>query len=227
MCGRYTLKENLKELEGYFAATAVEFEYHPNYNVAPTHKMPVVLQDTESDRRRIEPFRWGLLPFWAKEKKMGYSLINARSETIDSKKSYKHYVKNQRCLIPASGFYEWKGEKANKTPFYVHPTQEQIFAFAGIYSRWRMPDSSRVISSYTIITTQANKPMEELHHRMPAMLFNEEWQQWLDPANEDVSGLKNLLRPYPDDGLEFYQVSKAVNKVQNNMAELLNQATLF
>src|SRR5699024_11782261 len=85
---------------------------------------------SESDRRRIEPFRWGLLPFWAKEKKMGYSLINARSETIDSKKSYKHYVKNQRCLIPASRFYEWKGEKANKTPFYVHPTQEPIFAFA-------------------------------------------------------------------------------------------------
>ncbi len=227
MCGRYTLKEELIELEGYFDAAAVEFDYRPNYNVAPTHEMPVVFQEPENNSHQIKPFRWGLLPFWAKDKKMGYKMINARGETIDTKKSYKSCFKKQRCLVPASGFYEWKGKKGNKTPFYIHPTKEPLFAFAGIYSLWEDPVEKQIIPNFSIITTEANKPMQELHHRMPAMLLKGEWQPWLDPANDDTNGLKVLIRPYPDDGIEFYQVSKAVNNVRNNEAGLLEVSSLF
>lgn len=227
MCGRYTLKEDLKELEGYFEGSAADFEYRPNYNVAPTHEMPIVFQDTESNNRQVQSFRWGLLPFWATEKKVSYSMINARGESVDTKKSFKTYFKSQRCLIPASGFYEWKGKKGNKTPFYIQPTEEPLFAFAGIYSLWKEPSSDKIIPNFSIITTEANKPMKELHHRMPAMLFKEEWQQWLAPQNEDTNELKELIRPYLDDGIEFYQVSKQVNNVKNNSSELLNPSMLF
>lgn len=222
MCGRYTLIEGDEELEAWFDAVMEQGEEHgPNYNVAPTHNMPVVGQNKEG-KRTIQKFRWGLLPFWAKEKKVGYSMINARAESVDSKKSFKRSFERYRCLIPASGFYEWKGEKGNKTPYYIHPTHEPMFAFAGLYNVWESPEGEK-IPTYSIITTDANEKMKDLHDRMPVMLLKEEWDEWLDPENHNTKALKDLLNPFPDDAIGYYQVSKDVNNVRNNSKELLEQ----
>lgn len=222
MCGRYTLLENKRHLEEYFDAVMEDFEeFGPNYNVAPTHNMPVVGAN-EKGKRTIRPFRWGLLPFWAKEKKVSYSMINARSESIDSKKSYKRPFERYRCLVPASGFYEWKGEKGNKTPYYIYPTHGDIFAFAGIYNVWESPEGEKV-PTYAIITTDANKKMAALHERMPVMLLQEEWNEWLDPTNHNTQALKDLLNPFPDDAIDYHEVDQKVGKVSNNSPELLKQ----
>jgi putative SOS response-associated peptidase YedK len=208
------------ELEEYFDAVMEDFEsFGPNYNVAPTHRMPVVGENKDG-QRTIRPFRWGLLPFWAKEKKVSYSMINARGESVDSKKSYKGLFRRKRCLVPASGFYEWTGKKGNKTPYYIYPTHEELSAFAGIYNVWESPEGETV-PSYSIITTQANTKMAELHDRMPVMLLKEEWAEWLDPGNQNTQALKDLLHPFPDDAIGFHQVDKAVGKVQNNSKELI------
>lgn len=220
MCGRYTLKEDTEMMEAWFDAVMEDFEkFGPNYNVAPTHTMPVV-GENKSRKRTIRPFRWGLLPFWAKDEKVSYSMINARAESLDSKKSFKKPFERHRCLVPASGFYEWKGEKGNKTPFYIFPTHEPMFAFAGIYNVWESPEGEKV-PSYSIITTKANKKMSELHDRMPVMLLKEEWDEWLDPGNQDTKALKELLNPFPDDAIDFHQVKKEVGKVSNNSVDLL------
>ncbi len=222
MCGRYTLIESDEDLEAWFEAVIKEIEeVGPNYNVAPTHNMPVVGQNREG-QRTIQQFRWGLLPFWAKEKKVGYSMINARAESVDTKKSFKRSFERYRCLIPASGFYEWKGQKGNKTPYYIHPTHEPMFAFAGIYNVWESPEGEK-IPTYSIITTDANEKMSDLHDRMPVMLLKEEWDEWLNPENHNTKALKQLLTPFPDDAIDFYQVDKAVNNVRNNSEELLEK----
>lgn len=220
MCGRYTLKEKEENLAKWFEAVFKEVEnLEPNYNIAPSQRMPVVRQSEGGDRV-IERYSWGLLPFWAKEKNAGYSLINARAETLDSKRSFKPYFQNQRCLIPASGFYEWKGPKGNKTPYYIYPTHEPVFAFAGLYSLWSSPDGETV-PTYTIVTTGANSKMTDLHNRMPAMLLKEEWDSWLDPSNQHTDALKDMLDPYPDDALDYHPVSKEVNNVRNNNPRLI------
>jgi len=220
MCGRYTLMKEKAELEGYFDAVMEDFEsFGPNYNVAPSHRMPVVGANKDG-RRTIKPFRWGLLPFWAKEEKVSYSMINARGESVDNKKSYKRSFERKRCLVPANGFYEWKGPKGDKTPYYIYPTHDELFAFAGIYNVWQSPDGKKV-PTYSIITTEANTKMSKLHDRMPVMLVQEEFGEWLDPTNHNTTALKDLLKPFPDDGIGFHQVGKAVGKVQNNSKELL------
>lgn len=222
MCGRYTLIEDSENLDRWFEAVFEEVEnLEPNYNVAPTHMMPVIRQ-TEQKRRVIERYSWGLLPYWAKERKIGYNMINARAETLDSKRSFKTYFKNQRCLVPASGFYEWKGSKGNRIPFYIYPTHEPVFAFAGLYSLWTSP-AGETVPSYTIVTTAANEKMAALHNRMPAALLKEEWDSWLDPGNHDTDALQNLLNPFPDDALDYYPVSREVNNVRNNNPELLER----
>ncbi|SHG59525.1 Putative SOS response-associated peptidase YedK [Fodinibius roseus] len=220
MCGRYTLMEDAADMEAWFDAVMEGFEnFTPNYNVAPSHRMPVV-GENKSRGRTIQPFRWGLLPFWAKEKKVGYSMINARAESVDSKKSFSKSFERYRCLVPASGFYEWKGEKGNKTPFYIYPTHEKIFAFAGIYNVWESPEGEKV-PSYSIITTEANEKMSKLHDRMPVMLLKEEWEEWLDPDNHNTKSLKELLNPFPDDAIDFHQVDRKVGKVSNNSPDLI------
>ena len=221
MCGRYTLEEELDDLQEWFEARIREIEeYRKSYNVAPSQTMPVVGQNHEGDRS-IMPFRWGLLPFWADEKKVGYSMINARAETLDTKRSFKPYFEKRRCLVPASAFYEWTGEKGNKQPYYIHPTHEPVFAFAGLYNVWTSPGGDEKIPTYTIITTDANEKMSRLHDRMPAMLLKEEWDFWLDPENHDTKALKEMLDPFPDDAIDFYPVSKKVNNVRNNSEELV------
>lgn len=223
MCGRYTLHEDLGKLQKWYGAKPKDLENIDfNYNVAPTANMPVIGENRDGERS-IRRFRWGFIPFWADEKNSDYSMINARAESLDSKRSYKGSFERYRCLIPASGFYEWKGEKGNKTPYYIHPTHEPVFSFAGIYNVWESPDGEK-IPSYAIITTNANDKISELHKRMPAMLLKEEWEEWLNPENHDTKGLKELLDPFPNDAIDYYKVGEAVNNVRNNSEDLITPA---
>ncbi|WP_340104719.1 SOS response-associated peptidase [Rhodohalobacter sp. 8-1] len=224
MCGRYVLKATLEELQKtYGAVLDGTFPVEPNYNVAPSHHMPVVLKPYESEEanRIIRPHRWGLVPFWADSVKTGYSMINARGESLSKKKSFQKPFKSQRCIVPANGFYEWKTTSSEKVPHFVQRKQSNLMHFAGLWEEWQDPDSGETINSYTIITTDANKPMQELHDRMPALLLQEEFNTWLDPSFNDTEALQDLIRPWPDDDIKFYRVNKEVGNVSNNRPELI------
>lgn len=226
MCGRYTLDKARKDLAAYYGAESKEEEeIESSFNVAPTSAMPVIGNFTRSGRT-MQKFRWGLLPTWAEEKITKYSMINARAETVDSKKSYKQHFRQHRCLVPASGFYEWRRESdGTKTPFYIYPEHEELFSFAGLYNVWKSPDGKETIPTYLIITCEANSKMQQVHNRMPVMLLKEEWSEWLDPILDDVAMLKGILNPFPEDALGLYRVSREVNNARNNSLDLIRRAS--
>ena len=226
MCGRYVLKATLEELKNtYGAVPDGTFPVEPNYNVAPSHHMPVILEDEQKDDntpdRIIRPHRWGLVPFWADSIKTGYSMINARGESLSKKKSFQKPFKSQRCIVPASGFYEWKTTDSGKFPHFIQRKESDLMHFAGLWEEWEDPENGETVNSYTIITTDANKPMQELHDRMPAMLMPEEFETWLDPSFHDTHALEDLIHPWPDDDIRFYRVNKEVGNVSNNRPELI------
>lgn len=219
MCGRYVLSAAVEELvKKYGAVPDGLFRAEPNYNVAPTTHMPIVTE--MGDERTVSMSRWGLVPFWAKSPDTGYSMINARSETLDEKRSFSQPFSSRRCIVPANGFYEWKKGSTGKIPHYITTPDRRLMNFAGLYELWK-GDGGDLIHSFTIITTSANKPMEELHDRMPAMLLPEEFDFWLDPGNNDLSALKDLLRPWPDDAITLYRVGTDVNNVRNSGPRLI------
>jgi putative SOS response-associated peptidase YedK len=171
---------------------------------------------------------WGLIPIWAKgNKRFAFSTINARAETLLEKPMWKKLVDTKRCLVPATGFYEWKKIGTDKQPFYIKLKDESVFAMAGLYEEWTEQESGEIVMSFSIVTTAPNKSMREIHDRMPVILDKTEEKEWL---NEELSGsdVMPLLNSYPDKGMELYPVDKAVGKVANNTIELtypLNEAT--
>jgi len=220
MCGRYVLKATLEELQKtYGAVPDGTFPVEPNYNVAPSHHMPVILE--QDDERIIRSHRWGLVPFWADSLNTGYSMINARGESLAKKKSFQKPFKSQRCIVPASGFYEWKKTSSGKFPHYIQRKKSDLMHFAGLWEHWEDPENGETVNSYTIITTDANAPIEELHDRMPAMLMPEEFDTWLDPSFHDTNALQDLIHPWPDDDIQFYRVNQEVGNVRNNQPELI------
>lgn len=222
MCGRYVLKATLEELQqNYGAVPEGTFSAKPNYNVAPSHHMPVILETKEAKERIIQAHRWGLVPFWADSLKTGYSMINARGESLSKKKSFQKPFRSQRCIVPASGFYEWKTTDSGKYPHFIQRKESELMHFAGLWEEWEDPENGEAVNSYTIITTGANKPMEELHDRMPAMLLPAEFDTWLDPSNHDTHALQELIHPWPDDDIKFYRVDQEVGNVRNNRPELI------
>ena len=219
MCGRYVLSAAVEELvKKYGAIPKGLFRAEPSYNVAPSTHMPIVTE--RGDDRTVSLSRWGLVPFWAKSRDTGYSMINARSETLDEKRSFSQPFATRRCIVPADGFYEWKKSSAGKIPYYITTPDRSLMNFAGLYELWK-DDDGKLVNSFTIITTSANKTMEDLHDRMPAMLLPEEFDFWLDPNNSDLSALKDLLRPWPDDAMTIYRVGVEVNNARNNGARLI------
>ncbi len=219
MCGRYVLKATLQELERkYGAVPEGTYSFDANYNVAPSLPMPVVLE--REGRRLIAPHRWGLIPFWADSVNTGYSMINARAESLAQKKSFSKPFRSQRCVVPASGFYEWQKTGSGKIPHYITLKSSPLMTFAGLYEEWTSPEGE-VIPSFTIITTEANKTVQELHDRMPAMLLDEELDAWLNPGNSDLSALHDLLRPWPDNDIRFYRVGQEVNNARNSGEHLI------
>ncbi len=229
MCGRYVLKSAIQELARIFDARPQPgYSFDPDYNITPGRDLPVVLQAKEESQRLIRPHRWGLIPHWAKEEKMGYSMINARSETLAEKPSFRQAYRMRRCVVPADGFYEWKKTPDGKQPYYISHPDGRPMALAGLYERWTSPEE-RKIDSFTIITTPANKTLEPLHDRMPAILAgDEEVRFWLDPEEQNPSVLGELLRPWAEDDIRFYPVSKTVNNPRNQGSELIEpQEDLF
>lgn len=206
------------ELDERFDAdlTKVKEELRATYNAAPSQELPVVVRHSPNS---IELMKWGLIPFWAKEP-LPYSTINARSETVAEKPTYRKPFKSQRCIIPADGFYEWKKTSDGKQPFYFKLVSGEIFGFAGLYDIWD-DKKGNVIKSFTIITTTPNELMEPIHDRMPVILEKDDEDFWLNPDNVETEPLLKLLKPYPAKKMERYPVSKFVNSPKSNGEQLI------
>jgi putative SOS response-associated peptidase YedK len=192
--------------------------FKPRFNIAPTQDVPVVRIGLDGERE-IVSMHWGLIPSWAKDRTVGYKLINARSESADSKPAFRMAFRARRCVIPAAGFYEWKkmkpapegGGKVRKQPYFITLKANEPMVFAGLWESWTDRESGEHIDSCTILTTDANATLRELHDRMPVVLDEAAWTRWLDPRKEDVGELKALLRPAPDEWFTMRPVSPRVN----------------
>ncbi|MBX3086386.1 MAG: SOS response-associated peptidase [Anaerolineae bacterium] len=206
MCGRYTLTATPDQLALHFDATLPQ-DFSPRFNAAPTQQLPVLLN---KDPHQFEMLRWGLVPSWSKGIDNKYSMINARSETLTEKPSFKKALEQRRCIVPADSFYEWKKlDDGTKQPMRITLKDEDLFAFAGLWDTWKSPDGG-IIRSFTIITTDANDLMRPIHDRMPVILSREAEKRWLDDQT-DLSGLTTLLRPFSPEQMRAYPVSKRVN----------------
>lgn len=214
MCGRFSLTADPNQLRKAFPWLNIPEGPLPRYNVAPSQPVAVVPNDGKD---RLDFFLWGLIPSWAKDPKMGNRMINARSETLAQKPSFRAAFRRRRCLIPADGFYEWKREpgEQSKTPIYIKLESGKPFSFAGLWENWQSPDGS-LIRSCTIITTQPNDFMNDIHNRMPVILPEETYTLWLDPGEPDLDQLQAVLQPYSGTDLSAYPVSKVVNNPAND-----------
>lgn len=228
MCGRYTLAADRTTLSMTFPEFDIPEKLSPRYNIAPTQPVPVV---ANTDTRRVELYRWGLIPFWAKDRTIGNKLINARAESLHEKPSFKHAYRRRRCVILADGFYEWYRDpnKKTKIPMRIRMKSEQPFAFAGLWETWQSEDTSHVLTC-TIITTEPNELMKRIHNRMPVILAPEAYDEWLDPADRSPDRINALLRPYDAAQMAAYPVSTMVNNPSMDTPECIEsveEADLF
>jgi len=210
MYGRYTLRQSPAEVAKQFSLFDGIPDFPPNYNAAPTHLMPVVRDG------KLDLLRWGLIPFWAKDAKIGYKMINAKAETVAEKPSFRAAFKKRRCLVPADAFIEWLKDGKRKRPYLISLKKSPLFAFAGLWETW--DKGGELIESFTIITTDANKLLAKLHDRMPVILHPKDYQRW---QRCDPDEARELLRPYPAKEMQGVEVSPLVNNVKNNKAEYL------
>ena len=214
MCGRYTFTE-FEGIEERFQIEPPSLK--PNYNVAPSQDVPVIINDGVN---HLAMFRWGLIPFWAKDPAIGNKMINARAETVDEKPSFKTCLQRKRCLIVADGFYEWKREGTVKRPYRITLKNKELFGFAGLWDTWTSP-TGEIMNSCSVITTTPNELMAGIHNRMPAILSRDSERVWLDQSIVDAGYLKSLLIPYPSALMQAYEVSTLVNSVRNNAPECM------
>ena len=217
MCGRFYLDVQQEALADYFDLEQAP-ELVARYNIAPSQAVLAVVQGGAG--REIRSLHWGLIPFWAKDRKIGYRTINARAETVESKPAYRAAFKHRRCLIPVSGFYEWKALASGKQPYCIRPKRAPLFALAGLYEHWQ-GQGGEAVDSCSIIVTGANPAMRAIHERMPVILKSTDFAPWLDPQNQQPAALKSLLVPWPDDDLEIYPVSKRVGNPGNDDPECI------
>jgi putative SOS response-associated peptidase YedK len=245
MCGRYASARKRIELLEEFSVERdkVAEPLAPDYNVAPTKPVYAVLSrphrsdadngdgtgngDRDRSERQMRVLRWGLVPFWAKDTKIGSRLINARAETVAEKPAFRRAFAQRRCLLPADGYYEWQAVPgAAKQPFFITRSDGHPLAFAGLYELWRDPtvpddDPDAMLWTATIITTTAQDDLGAIHDRMPMIIDPSSWADWLDPVNSDTTDLRGLLTPAAVSGLTTYPVSTAVNSVRNNGPRLI------
>ncbi len=218
MCGRYRLSRRKQILEEYFASVSGEEEWSPRFNIAPTQSVPVIRQNSKEPVRELSLVRWGLIPSWAKDPSAAAKMINARSETAGTKPAFRDALKYRRCLIPADGFYEWQRTGKAKQPYCFEVNDGQLFAFAGIWDRWR-DGSGRTVETCSILTTTPNAVTSTVHDRMPVILDPDGYDLWLDPGMKDVSVVSELLKPYDARLMRCYLVSTRVNSVANDDEE--------
>ena len=216
MCGRFGLSLNAADLAELLQLDLELLSGEPleaRYNIAPGQRSPVVRLD-RAGRRRLHLVRWGLVPSWARDETIAHKLINARSETVSEKPSFREAFRRRRCLVPADGFYEWKQDGGQKVPHHIGRRGGEPFCFAGLWERWTTP-TGEPLDTFTILTTGANDLLAPLHARMPVLLPEQAWDRWLDrrrPGEE----LTSLLAPWPAEDMEFWPVSTEINRVEND-----------
>jgi len=218
MCGRYSfavVDELIEERFGVRVRTAI---YKARYNCAPGQDLAVISNNNPAE---LSFYHWGLIPFWAREKSIGYKLINARSETITEKPSYKNAFRSRRCLVLADSFFEWKKDR-EKDPYRILMKDEKPFSMAGIWDRWTSSDGE-IIHSFSILTTSSNKLMSDIHDRMPVILDLADEQHWLSHLSDPE--LIGFLKPYPAEKMKIYKISKQVNSPKNDSPEILIPVT--
>ena len=224
MCGRFGL-----EISGVGLAELLEIDprdvpaFKPRYNIAPGQWMIGVR--TVKGRRDVTRFRWGLVPSWAKDRSIGHKLINARSETVHTKPSFRSAFKHRRCLIPADGFYEWRGKGKSKQPYHIGLRDKALFFFAGLWESWIDPETGEVLETATVLTTGPNTLVEPIHDRMPVIVEAGDWERWLVGRTEDIH---QVLKPLDASRMECWPVGPRVNTPRNDDAQLRwRQGTLF
>jgi putative SOS response-associated peptidase YedK len=215
MCGRFVGFRKMEELKQYFPIDQANCEATANYNVAPGQEILAIAR--AEGVNVLAPYHWGLVPFWAKDTRIGYKMINARAETVATKPGFREAFKKRRCLIPADGFFEWKVTKGKKQPMFITTPDKAPFAFAGLWESWRdRQNPEAAYRSCTIITRAAAGSVRELHHRMPVILHPDAYNLWLDPENRAEDSLADLLRSRALTDLVFHPVDRQVNAVRNN-----------
>ena len=217
MCGRYRLTRHKEVVEEHFGVE-IEGDLAPRYNIAPTQPVATVRQRPDAPKRQFSWMKWGLIPHWAKDASAGYKMINARAETAADRPAFREALERRRCLVPADGFYEWQKIGKSKQPFCFTLTDEGVFAFAGLWERWKNPQG-QWIETCSILTTKPNRLLEDVHDRMPAMLRPEDYELWLDPGERRVESVIELIKPFDSDRMKRYPVSTRVNNANIDDAD--------
>lgn len=220
MCGRFALKAPPADLITRFSLDECA-DFGPRYNIPPGTDIPVIRQSPEG-KRVLHLLRWGLVPRWAKDPSIGAKLNNARGESVAEKPSFRDAFKRRRCLIPMSGFFEWKAEGKIKQPYYISLKLGEPAAIGGLWESWRAPDGN-ILRTVCVVTTSPNTVMEPIHDRMPVIVAPENWQSWLSGMPEDVAG---MVAPYRDGELQAWPVSRRVSKTQDDDAGLIEPITV-
>ena len=224
MCGRYGRRADKQRIAEWMQThdTNVFDETYlaPSYNIAPTDIQPIVRLNREG-HRELAVMRWGLVPYWAKDSKIGFSTINAKAETVATSPTFREAWKRRRCLVPAEWFYEWKKiDEKTKQPYAIGLKDGSLFAFAGLWETWNDKTTNEKLRTYSIITTDPNELMEPIHDRMPVILARKDYERWM--ADSDAAHLPvDLLRPYPAEEMKAWRVGKAVGNPRNNDPTLM------
>jgi len=215
MCGRVRLSSDVSEIKLVFSIPPHRPtpNFPPSWNVAPTDPLPVVRYDAKAGERSLDPLRWGLVPFWAKDIKVGFANINAKAEGIENKPAFREAFQRRRCLVPVENFYEWKKKATGKQPYAIALVHRGLMALAGLWENWRSP-AGEWIRSFAIVTTAPNELCAELHNRMPVVLAPETWPAWLGEEPVDAPQLKALLAPLPIGGNDVLAGQPAGRKRQ-------------
>ena len=218
MCGRFVGFSSVEMLQKHFPIDVADIEATPNYNIAPTQEIITIAR--HEGKNYLQKYFWGLVPFWAKDLSIGTKLINARSETAATKPSFRNAFKKRRCLIPANGFYEWQKSKKGKQPMFLTLPDGSPFAFAGLWEIWNDKGKNEdPYHSCTILTREASESVKPIHHRMPVILKPEAFDAWLDPDNQNIDLLSNIIQNQIYIELMSVPVSREVNSVKNNNPE--------
>lgn len=221
MCGRFTLFTDIEEIKERFDIQgSFDEEYQFSYNIAPSQSVLSVIND--GVRNRLGYLRWGLIPFWVKDEKAGYKMINARAETIAEKASFRNAYKKKRCLIIADSFYEWKKTPERKIPMRIKLKNHAPFGMAGLWESWKSPEGISIYSC-SVITTVPNELMTSIHDRMPVILKPEDEKDWLNPSTNDPAYLQQYLKSFDSEQMEAFEVSTDVNSTKNNSPNLIQQ----
>jgi putative SOS response-associated peptidase YedK len=218
VCGRFSLGSTARV--GQLFELPNWPETPPRYNIAPGQDVPAVIRNRETAARESRPFRWGLVPFWAKDPTIGNRLINARAETVAAKPAFRGPLRERRCLILADGFYEWEQRGGRKQPWYIRMRDSRPFAFAGLWDRWQ-PASGEPIETCAIMTTEPNDVVGRVHGRMPVILSPMAYGLWLDPTFQDVEGVQAVLRPFPSEEMVAFPVGLQVNSPTHDSRDLI------